>query len=31
MWILLRYGLPALLYTAAAGLVPMFWIGRKYA
>ena len=31
LWILLRYGLPALLYTAAAGLVPMFWIGRKYA
>jgi len=31
MWILLRYGLPALLYVAAAGLVPMFWIGRKYA
>lgn len=31
MWILLRYGLPALLYTAAAGLVPMFWISRKYA
>jgi len=31
IWILLRYGLPALLYTAAAGLVPMFWIGRKYA
>ena len=31
LWILLRYGLPALLYTAAAGLVPMFWISRKYA
>lgn len=31
LWILLRYGLPALLYTAATGLVLMFWIGRKYA
>jgi rod shape-determining protein MreD len=30
-WILLRYGLPALLFTAAAGLVPMFWIGRRNA
>jgi rod shape-determining protein MreD len=31
MWILLRYGLPALLFTAAAGLLPMFWIRRTHA
>lgn len=30
-WVLARYGLPALLYTLAAALVPMFWIGRRHA